>query len=581
MKKIGLTALLISFMGLWGVPTFAAFEDNCGTTILDLDGTQDPWDDEFLYTVSKHREKAIKDADIENPTIRQDQGAKYKIGSYMLECDKEICPNGSLAYLGSGGYFGEGSSKTATKGIFFQCDTSGGDKWVKVGDVLPDCRTDVDITRNYNVYFADANSVKNYQNDPSLIYFRYRYYASFCKCGKNGMHFEPNEGDPNNGKCVKDEEKEKAKQGMCESTNKIGFALTDAHECSYFKNQVKKGAAALTGDTCDNICLQDPKGGWHQHIVIHSCKSGQTPNKEFPKSVLNMYNEQSQKSLAAHIYKCEDKVDPVKPEKKEKTCEESYKGNDEAIACCKFKYSNWQNGQCVCDSKKARWIYDSKNKTGFCKNESKKPEKPGKQPGKQPDKQPDAQPEQTPVTPVVTEEDCYYTLDIDVKCSNGKKFHKGDSVKLTKEQVNKIGGCDKAQDIAKQSIIDILQTAKQEYTAYIEFIKLVCGDNATSISPISTGPSNDDVSDAVRTLEKFTSNASNQASVWKDADGNFNTARLASDLTAAVVLGTVGGVVSGVVIKKKQIGKGFEVLNCTVGGHKVAGWGDTFRVGLE
>ena len=67
----------------------------------------------------------------------------------------------------------------------------------------------------------------------------------------------------------------------------------------------------------------------------------------------------------------------------------------------------------------------------------------------------------------------------------------------------------------------------------------------------------------------------------KDADGNFNTARLASDLTAGVVLGTVGGVVSGVVIKKKQVEKGFEALHCTVGGQKIADWGDTFEVGLQ
>jgi hypothetical protein len=74
---------------------------------------------------------------------------------------------------------------------------------------------------------------------------------------------------------------------------------------------------------------------------------------------------------------------------------------------------------------------------------------------------------------------------------------------------------------------------------------------------------------------------SSKRDVWKDAEGKFNTARLASDLTAGIVLGTVGGVVSGVVIKKKQVEKGFEALHCTVGGQKVAGWGDEFMVGLQ
>ena len=70
-------------------------------------------------------------------------------------------------------------------------------------------------------------------------------------------------------------------------------------------------------------------------------------------------------------------------------------------------------------------------------------------------------------------------------------------------------------------------------------------------------------------------------SVWKNADGSFNTIRLASDLTAGVVLGTVGGVVSGVLIKKSQVEKGFDALHCTVGGQKVADWDDEFSVGLR
>ena len=80
-------------------------------------------------------------------------------------------------------------------------------------------------------------------------------------------------------------------------------------------------------------------------------------------------------------------------------------------------------------------------------------------------------------------------------------------------------------------------------------------------------------------LQAFFNN--NKADVWKDAEGKFNTARLASDLTAGVVLGTVGGVVSGVVIKKKQVEKGFDALHCAVGGQTVADWGDEFIVGMS
>lgn len=70
-------------------------------------------------------------------------------------------------------------------------------------------------------------------------------------------------------------------------------------------------------------------------------------------------------------------------------------------------------------------------------------------------------------------------------------------------------------------------------------------------------------------------------SVWKNADGKFNTARLASDSIAGVVLGTAGGLITSSVMKKHQAADGFEDLKCVVGGQSVAGWGDVFNVGIQ
>ena len=72
-----------------------------------------------------------------------------------------------------------------------------------------------------------------------------------------------------------------------------------------------------------------------------------------------------------------------------------------------------------------------------------------------------------------------------------------------------------------------------------------------------------------------------ERSVWKNAQGEFNTARLASDSIAGVVLGTVGGVVTSSVMKKHQVKDGFEDLKCTIGGQTFAGWGDEFNVGIQ
>ena len=93
----------------------------------------------------------------------------------------------------------------------------------------------------------------------------------------------------------------------------------------------------------------------------------------------------------------------------------------------------------------------------------------------------------------------------------------------------------------------------------------------------------EEVENAKKVLTEFFAYAKNNKnkSGWKTADGKFNSMRLASDLTAGVVLGTVGGVVSGVVIKKKQLEKGFDVLHCSVGGQTVADWGDEFKIGIQ
>ena len=70
-------------------------------------------------------------------------------------------------------------------------------------------------------------------------------------------------------------------------------------------------------------------------------------------------------------------------------------------------------------------------------------------------------------------------------------------------------------------------------------------------------------------------------SVWKTEEGKFNTARLASDSIAGVVLGTAGGLITSKVVKKNQVKSGFEDIECTVGGQKVADWHDEFTVGVQ
>ena len=72
-----------------------------------------------------------------------------------------------------------------------------------------------------------------------------------------------------------------------------------------------------------------------------------------------------------------------------------------------------------------------------------------------------------------------------------------------------------------------------------------------------------------------------KVNVRRNAEGKFNTARLASDSIAGVVLGTAGGLITSHLVKKNQVKTGFEDIQCTVGGQRVADWGDEFMVGIR
>ncbi len=136
----------------------------------------------------------------------------------------------------------------------------------------------------------------------------------------------------------------------------------------------------------------------------------------------------------------------------------------------------------------------------------------------------------------------------------------------------------------KPKVAEVQQSASCNnslYTEQIGELKREIADLKAQSNNQSNGVDTAKIRNAQDKLTKFFDALDKNRSVWKNADGSFNAVRLASDLTAGVVLGTVGGVVSGVLIKKSQVEKGFDALNCTVGGQKIADWGDEFRVGLR
>lgn len=100
--------------------------------------------------------------------------------------------------------------------------------------------------------------------------------------------------------------------------------------------------------------------------------------------------------------------------------------------------------------------------------------------------------------------------------------------------------------------------------------------NAENNAPVQAS---DELKNAIASVDKLF--MSMDTSVWKDAQGNFNTARLVSDSVAGVVLGTAGGLITSNVVKKNQIKKGFENIKCTIGGQEVGSYGDEINVNLK
>lgn len=120
------------------------------------------------------------------------------------------------------------------------------------------------------------------------------------------------------------------------------------------------------------------------------------------------------------------------------------------------------------------------------------------------------------------------------------------------------------------------QSALNVYMNTISSIAATCTGSQPVVAPTIDA---DRVAKAVAAIDKYRSGL--DTSVWKDADGNFNTARLVSDSVAGVVLGTAGALITSSVVKKNQIKKGFEDIVCTIGGQEVGSYGDEISVGIR
>ena len=181
--------------------------------------------------------------------------------------------------------------------------------------------------------------------------------------------------------------------------------------------------------------------------------------------------------------------------------------------------------------------------------------------------------------------ECEFIGEVTINCDNGQSGSFPVQFRINKNDGRKEIAARIEQDNANK-IKEICKTTAVQSVAFSDGSAGAQGASSVQASSnagkVGSGSSDSKAIGAARDrLAEFFKKVDSDRSVWKNADGSFNATRLASDLTAGVVLGTVGGVVSGVLIKKSQVEKGFDALNCTVGGQKIADWGDEFSVGLR
>lgn len=188
-------------------------------------------------------------------------------------------------------------------------------------------------------------------------------------------------------------------------------------------------------------------------------------------------------------------------------------------------------------------------------------------PEPQPQPQPQPKPEDKPT------EQCFYTYSGTIRCANGNTYTVNKQIDVS----DLVSECPEPAQ-RQQKFNELFQ---KDTNKMFQLQQKLCQQMVVVVNNIPTGPSAAEIEAAKSVLASFFTTTQDKASVWRTEEGKFNTARLASDLTAGVVLGTVGGVVSGVVIKKKQVQKGFEALYCSVGGQKMAEWGDEFDINLR
>lgn len=536
MKKIALCSLAVFAYTISN--SFAA--DRCIESAKNVHlargSSQQVWDDEFLFTNGREY-SSLKNLGRANVFTKNGDDIKtsmltegYTLGSgHVLECDDDSCRHGVFAFLPNRGW-GRGDVTSGEAGTVFKCTTSGDDAWM-IQNVIA-CPENTKIQRTEHFYEATDSRVVDIATSTDYFVMSKDVNSdrdSLCKCsGDRIFNVATNT-------CVCKDSNAKWTGKKCEPAVK---------QCTYEGKKYNIGATIKNGVPCSEATDADSKTG---KTCLLTCmeqlanKGGAAINKWSVKECPDNATKVIDYSLPEQIYtatipghkKCEfGKVPGKKPVQTSTNCTYAFR-----VKCTNGTEVTGLTGYPIVVNYNQTSLKSVQAKYGLSDDEIK-------------------------------------------QCVNNKALDNSNTLYV------------KMWNVDNNDFANKLKTDAALNKQILNFCASHGGyngeDNGGNANPVIynhdatvVGPDATIIKNAQNVLSAFTARAKSEASGWKTEDGKFNTMRLASDLSAGVVLGTVGGVVSGVVIKKKQVEKGFDALHCTVGGQTIADWGDTFSVGLQ
>ena len=523
MKKL----FLVLCCGLMSFSAFAA--SNCpATRDIELQGTQNGQDDEFIYTSKSAYDEVVA------CYAKYGAGAgkkKCSLGSgSVYECDKEQGCSHYSYLMGESGWV-HGRKGADVSGKILEC-LKGPDRWIasdwkecsKQYTVFPDqipggYWTRINLMNDGSLICYKSSTQgyccleEEYANCLSAEHAIWSVEKQECLCGGTEKGAEASGLWKWGGrKCVES-------GASCDGTPSGG-------------TQTRKG-----GNGAEN-CQKFMKNAEHVAWCYRTCDAGQWTD-------WSVHECEKGYAKQGNTCRCVDCVTPdpePKPDPVQKTCRET-RSTDAGKACCDTPYvNNWNEATqtCTCGAGEKFEIYDKDH--GRC---------------------------------------------VKVPDNNDNNDNDDDNVVVPGFKCPEL----------HFSVVDNCPeyTAKfQELTLYCLYQNPTPEGYATRVAEMNSFIANCPQKPGVNVDEirgRIVNNGGNIAklvngwrdslTVWKTKEGDFNTKRLASDSIAGVVLGTAGGLITSKVVKKNQVKSGFEDVQCTIGGQKVADWYDEFTVGVQ